>query len=188
MLLYLIRHTPVAVEDGMCYGRTDVELTKDWPRRLEQVAKKLPVAEITSENLYTSPLKRCHTLADTLAGNARSSELLREMDFGTWEGRLWKSIPRNEIDAWLENLEHYRAPEGESLGDVSNRALRFLEELGGRDHDSVFVMTHGGVVRCLVAHALGLPMNNAVRIHVDYGGVSILRLEGAVVRLEGLNL
>ncbi len=188
MLLYLIRHAPVAVADGVCYGRTDIDLAEGWPEKLTAIAAKLPVDAITDDNLYTSPLKRCHTLAAGLGGNPRTSELLREMDFGAWEGRQWGSIPRDEIDAWLGDLEGFQPPGGESLGDVSWRARRFLDQIQERQHDNAFVMTHGGVVRCLIAHALGMPLNNAARIHIDFGGVSILRLEGALIRLEGLNL
>ena len=160
MLLYLIRHTPVAVDDGVCYGRSDVDLADDWPHRLEQVAKKLPAGSITGKNLYTSPLTRCRTLADRLGPGAQSSDLLREMDFGSWEGRRWDSIPRSDIDAWLADLVSYRAPGGESLGDVSQRCVRFLQQLRAQAHENVIVVTHGGVVRCLVAHALGMPLNN----------------------------
>ncbi len=188
MLLYLIRHTPVVLPDGICYGSTDVDLAEDWPKRLVHIVHKLPREAISDDNLYTSPLKRCHTLAQRLGHNAQSSELLREMDFGNWEGRLWSDISRGEIDEWRNNLEDFRAPGGESLGDVSQRCVRFLEQIEARQHEKAFVMTHGGVVRCLVAHALGLPLKNAARIHVDFGGVSILRLEGELLRLECLNV
>ncbi len=188
MLLYLIRHTPVVLPDGICYGSTDVDLAEDWPKRLVHIVHKLPREAFSDDNLYTSPLKRCHTLAQRLGHNAQSSELLREMDFGNWEGRLWSDISRGEIDEWRNNLEDFPAPGGESLGDVSQRCVRFLEQIEARQHEKAFVMTHGGVVRCLVAHALGLPLKNAARIHVDFGGVSILRLEGELLRLECLNV
>ena len=188
MLLYLIRHTPVVLPDGICYGSTDVDLAEDWPKRLVHIVHKLPREAISDDNLYTSPLKRCHTLAQRLGHNAQSSELLREMDFGNWEGRLWSDISRGEIDEWRNNLEDFPAPGGESLGDVSQRCVRFLEQIEARQHEKAFVMTHGGVVRCLVAHALGLPLKNAARIHVACGGVSILRREGELLRLECLNV
>ncbi len=188
MLLYLIRHTPVVLPDGICYGSTDVDLAEDWPKRLVHIVHKLPREAISDDNLYTSPLKRCHTLAQRLGHNAQSSELLREMDFGNWEGRLWSDISRGEIDEWRNNLEDFPAPGGESLGDVSQRCVRFLEQIEARQHEKAFVMTHGGVVRCLVAHALGLPLKNAARIHVEFGGVSILRLEEELLRLECLNV
>lgn len=188
MRLYLIRHPRVAVADGICYGRTDVDLHEDWPGSVARIEAKLPTEAVTEENFYTSPLRRCHAPASRLAPRVRTSEHLREMDFGEWEGRPWSSIPRDEIDAWRANLTEFRAPGGESLGDVSRRSLAFLSEIERREHDHAFVVTHGGVVRCLVAHALGLPLDNAVRVHVDFEGVSILRIDGDVIRIEGLNL
>ena len=188
MRLYLIRHAPVAVPEGTCYGRSDIELADDWPQRLAEITAKLPAGGINGTNLYTSPLTRCQLLADGLGPNAQRNVLLREMDFGVWEGQPWSDIPREEIDAWLNNLEDFRPPGGESLGEAYQRCIEFLDQIGNRSHENAFIMTHGGVICCLVAHALGLPLKNATRLQVDFGGVSILRIEAGLSRLECLNV
>ena len=111
-----------------------------------------------------------------------------EMDFGEWEGQSWTEIPRDDIDRWAGNPDEFRAPGGESLGDVFNRGERFLSQISEQQLETTFVMTHGGVIRCLVAHALGLPLKNAVHIHVGFGGVSVLRMDGESLGLECLNV
>ena len=187
MDVYLIRHTPVAVPSGTCYGASDIELALGWPEELERIRGKLPLARLTGDNLYTSPLKRCRTLAQSLHPGAKPNELLREMDFGEWELKPWGDIPREHVEAWLADLENVAAPGGESLADVYARGAAFLRQLEAEAHEIAFVMTHGGMLRCLLAHALGLPLGNADRLQIDYGGVSKIRLEGPRVRIDWIN-
>ena len=188
MRLYIIRHTPVSVPGGTCYGSSDVALTADWPEHLERIRDKLPLAEIDADNLYSSPLRRCATLAKRLGPAPRFDDRLKEMDYGEWEGRPWADIDIDQRDAWLADLSGYRTPNGESLGDVYERASRCITEIAARDHESAFVVTHGALIRCLIAYGMGLALNNAGRMQIDYGGVSRLLIEGERKQVESMNV
>ena len=157
MLVYLVRHTPVDVPTGVCYGRSNVGLHADWRQHVAAVRARLPVDQLSGDNVYSSPLSRCVLLAQELSDSVRQDELLREMDFGDWELNAWDAVPRQDIDRWLEDLANTRAPGGEALGDVYARATRFLSWLGERPHDVAFVVTHGGVIgmRAEVNHGPG---------------------------------
>lgn len=187
MLVYVIRHTPVDVPKGMCYGRSDVGLHADWREHFADVRGRLPLEALSGTNVYSSPLKRCLLLAEELVESVQQSELIREMDFGDWELNPWDSVPKEQIDRWLSDLANVRTPGGEGLNDVYTRAARFLTELADAPHEVAFVLTHGGVIRCLVAQVLGLPLANAARIQVDYGGITRLRIERDLLQVESLN-
>ena len=188
MRLYIIRHTPVSVPSGTCYGASDVALTADWPEHLDKIRDKLPLADISEDNLYSSPLTRCATLAKELGPTPSFDDRLKEMDYGDWEGRPWAEIDTVERDAWLSDLESYRTPNGESLGDVYQRASQCVSEIARRDHEVAFVVTHGALIRCLVAYGLGLSLNNAARMQIDYGGVSRLLIDGERRQVESMNV
>ena len=188
MLIYLIRHAPVSMPEGTCYGSTDVSLASDWEEQLELIRSKLPLEAIGEDNLYSSPLKRCTMLAHGLSPSPRFDDRLKEMDYGEWEGKPWSDIPRSETQAWLSDLENVRTPKGESLGDVYQRGVACLSEIAARSHDSAFIMTHGALIRCLVAYAVGLPLGNAARVQIDYASICRLRLEGERKSLECMNV
>lgn len=94
------------------------------------------------------------------------------MDFGHWEMRRWDDIPRVEIDAWRDALATYRIPGGETVAEVSARATAFVAELAATDRRRHLVVTHGGVIRCLVNAALGRPPEQAFRVRAAYGSVT----------------
>jgi len=188
MHLYIIRHTPVAVPSGTCYGSSDVALSSDWREHLERVRRKLPLDELTEHNLYSSPLTRCATLARELGPAPTFDDRLKEMDYGDWEGKSWSEIDPDQRNAWIADFEGYRTPNGESLGDVYLRATQCISEIAKSPHQIAFVVTHGALIRCLVAYGMGLSLNNAGRMQIDYGGVSRLMIDGERKQVESMNV
>ena len=65
---------------------------------------------------------------------------LRELDFGSWDGRRWSEIPQAEVDAWVADFAAYRPGGGESLNDLFARLQR---------PPCALVITHGGVINAL---------------------------------------
>ena len=64
---------------------------------------------------------------------------------------------------------------GEGFEDLRERAVAAAAELRARhDGGRVAVVTHGGVVRALLADALGLPSAAIFRIDVGYARVSVV--------------
>lgn len=179
--VYLIRHTLVAVGPTVCYGATDVSLAPGYENAFEQTKNKLP-AEIfqPSTVLVSSPLSRCFELATYLhsAGlsNPVADDRLREMDFGQWETVPWADIPEDARATWLSDVERNAPPGGESFGAVFQRARECMDtlvaELQDAPGDTAVVITHGGVIRTLFAHLIGCTLDQALRLNVDYGGVS----------------
>ena len=146
MRLILVRHTRPAVAGNVCYGATDLDVAPTFEEEAARVVEALPPAE----RLVTSPLRRCRLLAERI-GAARDlipviDARLREMDFGTWEGLPWASIPRTELDAWAADFLHARPHGGESVHMLRERAGAALDDYrrSGLPH---VVVTHAGVIK-----------------------------------------
>src|SRR5690606_13915835 len=62
MKLHLLRHTRLSIDSGICYGQTDVDIAPSFLDELQSIRAKL--ADMRFDSIYTSPLQRCHKLAE----------------------------------------------------------------------------------------------------------------------------
>jgi probable phosphoglycerate mutase len=97
------------------------------------------------DGVWSSDLRRTVTTARLAWGEPRQDARLREMGFGSLEGRLWEALEPS-LQESLARFEDFVAPGGESLEDLRARVLSFLDGLAAGRH---LVFTHGGVVRLL---------------------------------------
>lgn len=174
MDIYLIRHTKTDTEKGLCYGQTDVALSKNFSEDALQLQKKLP--ELKSDCLFfSSPLTRCLQLAEKFSDNVKSDARLLELDFGDWENKYFDDIDTMTLKHWSDNFVELRPPNGESFADLHRRAGSFWQELLTLESEQVAVFTHAGVIRALLAHILNLPLANAFQFRIDLGSVHKLQ-------------
>ena len=176
MRLVLVRHTAVADGQGLCYGRTDVDLADSFPADAEAVRAALPAGPWA---LDASPARRCHRLAEWLGVPAIIDARLQELDFGAWEGRAWDELPRPELDRWCAGFVTARPPGGESFADLTARAVAFAADAASRHAGGcVVALTHAGFIRALLASRHGMPAADAFSIAVPPGSVHILEPAG----------
>lgn len=154
----LVRHAPVMVPEGVCYGRQDVALQPGW----EGVTSGLAVLAqgAVCQVLYTSPAARCQQMAHKLAASTgmelRIDPRLAEMNFGDWEGQLWENIDRGLLDEWAADPEGFVPPGGESGRALCHRVRAFWQEVQ-QEGAPACVLSHGGPLRVLSALAAGAP-------------------------------
>ncbi|MEI6950327.1 alpha-ribazole phosphatase [Paraflavisolibacter sp. H34] len=168
MEIYLIRHTTPDIAPGMVYGRSDVPLAATFADELLCVRQRLPHPV---DAVYSSPSGRCRRLAHALREDYNVDERLYEVDFGNWEGKTWAEICPEELNPWMEDFVHQCPPGGESLLQMHGRVLSFWEELQQQRHQRVAVVTHGGVIRLLLAARDNIPLSGMFDIEAPYGGV-----------------
>ena len=155
-LVALARHPAVRDALGRCYGRADMMLEAGW----EQVADgmKAVMRGIGCEVVFTSPATRCRLVAQRIATalglEIRVDGRLHELDFGRWEGMLWRDVPRPDLDAWAGDVEGYTFPEGENGRALRARVGEFWGDVV-RQGRSCAVVTHGGPLRLMRARARG---------------------------------
>lgn len=149
--LWLVRHAAPLVAPGICYGRLDLAADAQATQQAAQALARALPARVAVRH---SPLRRCAQLAEAL--RALRPELisqpdarLQEMDFGTWEGRPWEALPRDELDAWAGDLNGYAPGGGEPLAAMLARVACALEPEGGSQEMERVWITHAGVARCV---------------------------------------
>ena len=87
---------------------------------------------------------------------------LREISFGHMEGMEDRDIAVKYRDFKAQQAlmeEDLSYPGGECAGDVVRRAEPVFREMTESGYERIAVVTHGGVIRSVTAHCLGIPMN-----------------------------
>jgi len=112
-----------------------------------------------------SPALRARATAAELGLDARPIPTLDECDFGTWRGRTFAELHEEDPDAtaaWMTDAA--ACPHsGESLAAFGARVGAWLDEQAALD-GSAIAITHGGVVKAAVVHALGAPLETFWRV------------------------
>ncbi len=178
MEIILIRHTSVAVSKSVCYGRSNVGLADTFDAEKEILLGKLGLT--ANPVVYSSPASRCIRLSESISPAYRTDDRLRELDFGRWEMLPWTEIPESELNPWMSDFVNANPPGGENFVTLHNRTENFLREILRTNHSHAVVVTHAGVIRSLVCHCLGIPLENAFRLQVDYGFVCRISYRGGV--------
>lgn len=176
MEIYLIRHTTPAVLKGFIYGRTDIPLADTFEEEMKAVLQQLPAPV---DVVYTSPSSRCCLLAQQIAVNFITDERLYEVNFGKWEGRTWDDIDPEESKAWMEDYVNVCPPEGESMVQMLERVMCFWQELIQKPFKRVAVVTHGGVIRLLLAELNNISLQDIFQLKVDFGQVVTVSIENS---------
>lgn len=160
MDIYLIRHTQVDVEKGVCYGHKDVALAQSYQEELQEVQKKLQ--GIDFDVIFSSPLTRCKQLAQDLnRENVIYDDRLKELNFGDWEGKEWDEIADPAFELWMNDFVNRKCTNGESFTMLQQRVESFWKELANQNHHSVAIITHGGVIRTIQAMVKNLKLEEA---------------------------
>ena len=185
MEIYLIRHTTPCLGHDICYGQSDIALADSFPEEWQTLRSKLPEH---FDAIYSSPLKRCQLLAERLNGTKiQYDERLLELNFGEWEMKGWNEINQDGLKVWMDNFVEQKTPGGESFRALWVRVTAFLKDLEKTSFDTIALVTHAGVIRTIIAHILGMPLQNAFQLKLDCGGVSLIILRENTYNLAYMN-
>lgn len=175
MKIYLIRHTSVAVETGICYGWTDVEVASTFPDEAERVRQN--IMELSFDTVYSSPLSRCRKLA-AFCGypDPVLDERLKELNFGSWEMQNWEEIQDRLLPEWFDDWIHIPAGGAESYEAQLRRVACFLEELRKNTDSNVCIFTHRGVIACAMVYAGHCSAEESFSFDIPYGSITTIEI------------
>ncbi|PRZ11629.1 histidine phosphatase family protein [Nesterenkonia sandarakina] len=157
-------------------GRNQAALTGD---RLAAV----PLVAVVS-----SPLERCQQTAQHILDrqpgtpSAPFEPELIEADYGTWQGRLLSELAAEDLWPLVQSQPSAVVfPEGESMAAMQARsvaAIRRHDAAVEAEHgpDAVWAaVSHGDIIKSILADALGMHLDLFQRINVGPASVSIVR-------------
>jgi len=191
---WLIRHPqPESGAEGRCYGSLDWRLSEPGLLQAHAIARKLQAEPLAA--IYTSPRLRCRQAAEILAGERtcplETMDVLRELDFGAFEGRRYEDIEQSHptlYREWMENPTEVQFPGGECFRTMQLRVLAAAAELRARHSGtSVALVAHGGVIRIILAEALGIAPRHIFRLAQRHGAINLLRYFEDVPFIELVN-
>jgi probable phosphoglycerate mutase len=136
----------------------------------------------------SSPLRRATETAELAlpATDITIVDALREVDYGTYEGRTTAEITAAD-PGW--ELFASGAPHGEGLAQVVARCDAVIAKIERTATDGVVVLvTHGHLGRVLVSRLLGLPGQVAATLHHDTGTLGVVERRNGRCVLTGWNI
>ena len=173
--LYLLRHGPTeASQAGAPLGRLDLPVTREGEAQWPRVKRELLTLGI--QRVLTSDLLRAKTHALDLGLPTLVLPDLGEQAFGEWEGIPWAEIP--SVGTFFSDPVKSTPPGGESFARCASRALMALQ--GALEGEQpTLVLAHGGPLRAILAHFMGLPLERALDLAWQPFGLTALEVFGA---------
>jgi probable phosphomutase (TIGR03848 family) len=178
----LLRHAhSTANEKGILAGRDNsVGLSAKGSEQAEAVAQFLTHEKF--DKIYVSDLTRCkETIAPLLSSlrknsgqsvTAQRSKEVMEMDYGSWSGKKLAVLSKRPLWSQIQQRPSMvRFPEGESFTEMALRANQGIAAMA-QGKKKILVVSHGDVVKAILANHLGLPLDNFQRISIDPASIS----------------
>ncbi len=188
MRLIIVRHGETEENvSGITQGHIHGHLSKAGIAQVKKLAKELSGEKIDA--VFSSDLGRCidttHAILRFHSSPVHYTRALRERSYGVYEGGPHTKF-REDAMAASDTPYHKLKPKGgESYVDVKRRVSRLTSRLPKRYSDkSVLLVTHGGVVRCLVSIYLEIPLIRASQIPTPKNaGMLVLDVSGVRTRV-----
>ena len=184
----LIRHGRTSANTaGVLAGRSSgVELDDVGRTQVRALGER--IAGVPLAALVSSPLRRCRQTSQALLG-ARGDGLdltveqgLTECGYGDWTGKSLRDLAKEDLWKTVQTQPSaVRFPGGESMTEMSSRAVTAVRSWNAKltaEHgpDVVWAaVSHGDVIKAILADALGMHLDAFQRILVDPASISIVR-------------
>jgi probable phosphoglycerate mutase len=184
--LILVRHgETVENAAGIVQGWLDGTLNDRGMQQVGRLAER--IARMQPNALFSSPLRRAHATAQAIAEatglEIRILDTLREVSLGSWEGRDYRDVRRDDPEnyrRWRDDPES-ACPEGESHNDVLRRmqaAFATIAASGDGQPLRAVVVTHGTALRVGATALLGAPITMSRYLAQDNAAVNIFDRRG----------
>lgn len=145
------------------------------------------LAEVDLKAIVSSPLDRTLETSQELARSLgtegreipiRIDERIGECHYGDWTGKALSELSEHEL--WPAVQAHpasVRFPGGESILDMQHRAVACIREFNEHfgPEAAYAVVSHGDVIKAILADALGMHLDHFQRIQVAPASVSVIR-------------
>ncbi len=191
----LVRHgRTTANASGVLAGWTaGVGLDDTGREQVQALAARVAAANLPVSRIVSSPLQRCRETAALVAERAAPGipvgldDRLGECRYGAWTGRklselakedLWRVVQDQPSGARFPDGDDYP---GESMAGMQSRALEVVRQVDAEVRaacgaDAIWVaVSHGDVIKAILADAAGAHLDQFQRIQVDPASVSVVR-------------
>ena len=180
--IILIRHGETNWnKEGRFQGQIDIPLNEKGKEQASKASQYLEEIEFTKA--FSSSMKRPYETAKIILKNnniqIEKIESLVEISHGLWEGKLEEEIKQTwpeMLKNWHEKPESVTMPEGESIKQVSDRAISAWNHIcnSQQENDTTLLVAHDAVNKTLLCHILGLSYSDIWMIKQGNGGITVI--------------
>lgn len=178
-IIDLLRHgEPVGGRAYRGHNIDDPLSELGWQQMWDAIGDESPWDQI-----ITSPLERCQAFAEALMDTygipCTTKENLKEIGFGSWEGRTPNQIKKDNLKEY-EDFYHdpvNKRPQGAEpldkfISRVTNTYEKIVSDFQGKH---ILIVAHAGVNRAIIAHVLQAAPAGLYRINVKNAGISRIK-------------
>lgn len=192
--IVLARHGRTEWHHGNRYtGSTDLPIDEVGVQQAQQL--KLWATDYAPDVLWASPMLRARQTitptAEALGLTPTLDARLREVDFGSAEGKMLGELPPAVAKAFELDPVRDHFPGGEDPAEAADRVYEVFHEIG-RVHQGqkVLVVAHNTLIRLLTCRVLGLRLNDYRRLLPALGPAALVRFrwQDGTVGLEAYNV
>ena len=178
----LVRHGTHSMGPNAIPGRApQAVLTAEGRGQAQGLAERLRHLPISA--IHCSPVLRARQTAEPLSAArglpVRVNDALAEIEYGDWTGQTLDDLrPLDPWKHWNAFRSGARVPGGEAMLEVQTRAVGEVLRLAAeRPAGCVALVSHGDVIKAVLAYFLGVPLDLFQRMEVSTGSVSVVRVE-----------
>ena len=181
--IYIVRHGQTEWNLlGKTQGHGNSDLTPKGIEQAELFADSMTKYPI--DYIYSSDLGRAYQTAEIIGNKlnieVEKTEALREMNFGTWEGRIIKDIIEEDPELykmWRNEPHLAKIPQGETLSQIKERTDAFIKEINEKyDGKHIVLVTHSLCARIMLLSFLDSDVKNIYRINQANTALNIIEL------------
>lgn len=192
-LFHLIRHGHYGLVDRALGGRAPGHgLSAPGHAQAARLAADLAATPFAS--IVSSPMQRATETAAPLAA-ARGLDTgiepdLTELDCGEWTGLTFEALrDRPDWQRWNRFRSTAGIPGGETMLAVQARSVAALHRLSGHHGDAeLAVVTHADVIKSVLMHVLGIPLDHMGRLEIAPASRSLVAWHDDTARVLAVNL
>ncbi len=197
MKIYLVRHGQTDANiSGIYQGNMDVPLNDTGVKQAYLLGERLKNQPI--DVIYSSHLKRARSTAQAIVEHHDLNPIIKkdfqEISLGEWQGKSRETVQeeyKDFLEARKANNDVYNtpAPGGESFKELEVRSMRQLHEvIANEDKEHVMIVSHGGVIKSIIANILELSFEKHRTIDVYNTSITTLKYDKAKQRFKIINM
>ena len=187
--LYLVRHGKSEANDKRTYSRVETPLSEEGRKQAYILQKRFE--HIPIDILYSSSLKRAQETAEIINEKlnlpVHTTELVNEWSVpsslldSSIEGEEAKEF-RNKLALHKDDL-YWKWQDEESIGELRDRIVRFLEEMKKGSKDNILVVMHSATLKMTLSVILFGPESfpfgsvESLNIRTTNTGITVFQLE-----------
>lgn len=195
--LLLVRHGHTkATELGLLYSDPGIEITEKGRDQAQAAARYVATLkpQLVVRGNAVRVAQSAAPLEELTGMTATTIDGFEEWHVGAWEGRTYLDVKKNDPEqyhSWCADPISNAPPGGESIADLHERigkSLRMLATSQPYEGKSIAMVTHSGIIRSILVHALEMPVRNFWRLSVPTGSVTRVDLSNNFATVHFMSL